>query len=109
MTMTPAVAALRIANDLHQFEALLAETLALAGKLSATMTGARAELKVAPTVGHKTLLYIARAQSALLNANADTARLHASLRHDAAEVGIVYEETTKTGILQSGNTVAAAA
>lgn len=109
MTMTPAVAGLRIANDLHQFEALLAETIALAGKLSATMAGARAELQVAPALGHKTLLYFARVQTALLTANGDTARVHGSLRNDAAEVGILYEDTPKTGILPAGTSLAAAA
>ena len=99
MTMTPAVAGLRIASDLHRFEALLAETIALAGKLSATMTGARAELEVAPSLGHKTMLYFARVQTALLTANGDTARVHESLRSDAAEVGIGYEETARAAIL----------
>ena len=109
MTMTPAVAELRIANDLHQFEALLAETIALASKLSATMTGARAELQVAPALGHKTLLYFARVQTALLTANGNIARVHESLRGDAAEVGILYEDTPKTGILQTNTALATAA
>lgn len=100
MTMTPVVAGMRIADDLHLFEASLAETLALAGKLCATMTGARTELQVAPSVGQKTMLRFARIQTALLTVNGDTARMHESLRSVAAEVGIGPEETFTTGILQ---------
>ena len=100
MTMTPVIAGMRIADDLHLFEASLAETLALAGKLGATMTGARNELQVAPAIGQRTMLRFAQIQTALLTVNGDTARMHQSLRSDAAEVGIGPEETYKTGILQ---------
>lgn len=99
MTMTSAVAGMHIADELHEFEALLAQTIAQASKLTATMTRTRAELQTAPSLGHKTLLYIARVQGALLNANGDTARVHESLRDVAREVGIVYEPTPPAGIL----------
>lgn len=101
MTMTPVVAGMHIAGDLHEFEALLAQTIAQASKLTATMTRARAEFQTAPSLGHKTLLYVARVQSALLNANGDTARVHESLRGVAREMGIVYENTPASGILGS--------
>lgn len=100
MTMTPTVAGMRIADDLHLFEVSLAETLAFAGKLGATMTTARAELQVAPAVGQKAMLSFARIQAALLTVNGNTARMHESLRKVAAEVGIGPEETWVTGILR---------
>ena len=100
MTMTPVIAGMRIADDLHLFEASLAETLALAGKLGATMTGARTELQVAPAIGHRTMLRFARIQTALLTINGDTARMHENLRTDAAEVGIGYGDTFTTAILR---------
>ena len=110
MTMTPAVAGHRITRDLHAFEAMLAQTLAAGAKLTATMTNARAECQASPVLGHKSLLYAARIQSALLNANGDTARVHESLRGVAREMGIVIEDTPPLkGVLVAPRTLAAAA
>ena len=110
MTMTPSVAGMKIARDLHEFEAMLALTLAAGAKLTATMTSARAECQASPALGHKSLLYAARIQNTLLTVNADTARVHESLRSVAREMGIVYEDTPPTrGILATRSTLAAAA
>lgn len=110
MTMTPTVASLQITRDLHAFEAMLAQTLAAGAKLTATMTSARAECQASPVLGHKSLLYVARVQSALLNANGDTARVHESLRGVAREMGICIEDTPPaSGVLAAPRKLAVAA
>ena len=110
MTMTSTVASQRISRDLHAFEAMLAQTLAAGAKLTATMTSARAECQASPVLGHKSLLYVARVQSALLNANGDTARVHESLRGVAREMGIVIEDTPPAaGVLVAPKQLAVAA
>ena len=108
--MTPAVAGLQITRDLHAFEAMLARTLAAGARLTATMANARAECQAAPVLGHKSLLYIARVQTALLNANGDTARVHESLLGVAREMGICIEDTPPaSGVLAPPRPLAAAA
>lgn len=104
MTYTSLTTA-RTVRDLHEFERMLAQTLAAGARLGGTLAATRAELGTSPATGQETLLRFARVTEHLLKANGETARAHRSLRRDADALMIVYEPTEKTGSLGADRVV----
>jgi hypothetical protein len=79
MTMTFAVANMRVARDVREAERALDEALLRQSQLFASMVTARREAGLEPFTGHEALLRLAKSQQALLDSSGDLARVHGQL------------------------------
>ena len=79
MTMTFAVANMRVARDIREAERALDEALLRHSTLFSSMVTARQETELEPFTGHEALLRLAKSQQALLDAGGDLARVHGQL------------------------------
>lgn len=79
MTMTFAVANMRVSRDIREAERALDEALLRHSALFASMVSARRETDLEPFTGHEALLRLAKSQQALLDAGGDLARVHGQL------------------------------
>lgn len=79
MTMTFAVANMRVARDIREAERALDEALLRQSTLFASMVSARQEAGLEPFTGHEALLRLAKSQQALLDSSGDLARVHGQL------------------------------
>jgi hypothetical protein len=79
MTMTFAVANMRVARDVREAERALDEALLRQSELFASMVTARREAGLEPFTGHEALLRLTKAQQSLLDAGGDLARVHGQL------------------------------
>lgn len=89
MTMTAAVAQLRISRELADAEASLNHALLKQSQLFTAMLVARQETGVPPIIGQDALMRLARSQQTLLNAGNDLARVHGRLREIGQDLGCV--------------------
>jgi len=87
MTMTFAVANMRVARDVREAERALDEALLRQSKLFASMVTARLEAGLEPFTGHEALLRLAKSQQSLLDAGGDLARVHGQLLDIQREKG----------------------
>lgn len=79
MTMTFAVANMRVSRDIREAERALDEALLRHSALFASMVSARRETDLEPFTGHEALLRLAKSQQSLLDAGGDLARVHGQL------------------------------
>jgi hypothetical protein len=87
MTMTFAVANMRVARDVREAERALDEALLRHSELFASMVAARREAGLDPFTGHEALLRLTKSQQSLLDAGGDLARVHGQLLDIQREKG----------------------
>ena len=79
MTMTPEIAALRIARDLKQLEDVIDTAIAAQCALGATLAQARIETNSPAVTGHVAMMRLAKVGQMLIAARADAIRAHEEL------------------------------
>ena len=105
MTMTKAVAKMRIARELAEAEASINAALLNQSRLFTTMITARQETGVAAALGQDALLRLTRSQQTLLNAGGDLARVHGRLLAIGKDLDVVRMDElcpgdgTQTGMI----------
>jgi hypothetical protein len=92
MSMTLAVAQIRIIHELREAEASLDEALLKQAKLFATLITARRETGTEPFVGHNELMRLVKSQRTLLSACSDLARVHGGLKEIGRERGAIIHD-----------------
>lgn len=103
MTMTKAVASVRIAREMQDAEQALNEALLKQSSLFTSMLMARRDTPADPFIGQDALLRLSRSQQSMLSAGGDLARVHGRLLEISREVGAVLEECPDDWKAPTGN------
>lgn len=107
MTMTKAVAGVRIAREMQDAEQALNEALLKQSSLFTSMLMARRDTPVDSFIGQDALLRLSRSQQSMLSAGGDLARVHGRLLEINHEVQAGLDECpddwkAPTGIVPVG-------
>lgn len=92
MTMTTAIAEVRITRELLDAEAALNEALLKQSQLFSTMIAARRDVEIGRFAGQEVLMRLNKAQSDLLASGGGLARVHGGLRDLGREVGHIMDD-----------------
>ena len=87
MTITKAVADVRIAREMQDAEQALNDALLKQSSLFTSMLMARRDTQVDQFIGQDALLRLSRSQQSMLSAGGDLARVHSRLLEINREVG----------------------
>lgn len=113
MTITKAVAGVRIAREMQDAEQALNDALLKQSSLFTSMLMARRDTQVDQFIGQDALLRLSRSQQSMLSAGGDLARVHSRLLDINREVRAVLDECpddwrAPTGIIPERNKSSAA-
>lgn len=106
MTMTPSIAALRIATCLKEAEAAIDQALLKQAQLMTALVTARMETDNPAFTGQEQLMRLVKAQQAITASANDLARVHGGMLEIGREMGLI-EDCPEGGPMRQAGQLAA--